>query len=116
MVLDASFHTKIVGVTFKNDDGSDRQRIIRNLARSGELEEGTELFFVPQPDNPYDSNCVLVKAGNGQTLGTLSREMAAKIAPQIRQGYTFRVHVSTQTGGDIGYAYGVNIKVDRYKK
>ena len=115
MVFDALFHTKIVGVTFKNDDGSDRQRIIRNLARNGELEEGTELFFFPQPTNPYDSNCVLVKAGNGQTLGSLSRDMAAKIAPQIRQGYTFKVYVASQTGGDIGYAYGVNIKVERYR-
>ena len=115
MVLDATFHTKIVGVTFKNDDGSDRQRIIRNLARNGELDEGTELFFVPQPDNPYDSNCVQVRASNGQTLGTLSREMAAKIAPQISQGYTFKAYVASQTGGDIGYAYGVNLKVDRYR-
>lgn len=115
MILDGSFHTKIVGVTFKNDDGSDRQRIIRNLIRNGELDEGAELFFVPQPTNPYDSNCILVNAGNGQTLGTLSREMAADIAPQIRQGYIFKVFVASQTGGDIGYSYGLNLKVDRYK-
>ena len=114
-MLDGSFHTKVVGVTFKNDDGSDRQRLIRNLVRNGELEEGTELFFVPQPDNPYDSNCVQVRAGNGQTLGNLSREVAAQVAPQIRQGYSFKVYVAAQTGGDIGYAYGVNIKVERYR-
>lgn len=116
MNLDGSFHTKIVGVTFKNDDGSDRQRIIRNLSRSGELEEGTELFLVPQPTNPYDSNCVLVQAGNGQTLGSLSRDVAASVAPQIRQGYVFKAYVASQTGGDIGYSYGVNIKVERYRR
>lgn len=115
LVPDLSFHTKIVGVTFKNDDGTDRQRIIRNLTRNGELEEGTELFFVPQPTNPYDNNCILVNTSTGQTLGTLSKEMAATIAPQIKQGYTFKVHVSAQTGGDIGYAYGINILVERYR-
>lgn len=115
MVLDGSFHTKIVGVTFKNEDGSDRQRIIRDLIRNEELEEGTELFFVPQPTNPYDSNCILIKAANGKTLGSLSKELAATISPQIQQGYTFKVYVSSYTGGDIGYAYGVNIKVERYK-
>lgn len=113
--LDGTFHTKVVGVTFKNDDGSDRQRIIRNLIREGALEEGTELFFVPQPTNPHDSNCVLVQTGNGQTLGTLSRDVAAQVSPQIRQGYTFKVYVASQTGGDIGYAYGINIKVERYR-
>ena len=102
MVLDGSFHTKIVGVTFKNEDGSDRQRIIRDLIRNEELEEGTELFFVPQPTNPYDSNCILIKAANGKTLGSLSKELAATISPQIQQGYTFKVYVSSYTGGDIG--------------
>lgn len=115
MTLDGTFHTKIVGVTFKNDDGSDRQRIIRTLSRNGELEAGAELFFMPQPTNPYDSNCILVQAGNGLTLGSLSRDIAAKVAPQIRQGYKFKAFVSSQTGGDIGYAYGINIKVERYK-
>ena len=114
-MMDGSFYTKVVGVTFKNDDGSDRQRIIRNLSRDGELEERTELFFVPQPTNPYDSNCILVNSGNGQTLGTLSRDVAAQVSPQIRQGYMFKAYVSAQTGGDIGYAYGINIKVERYK-
>ena len=47
-----SFYTKVVGVTFKNDDGSDRQRIIRNLNREGLLNEGTELDLIPQPENP----------------------------------------------------------------
>ena len=44
------------------------------------LEEGTELFFVPEPTNPYDSNCIQVRAANGQTLGNLSRDMAAKVS------------------------------------
>jgi len=61
---------------------------LRNLTRNGELEEGTELFFVPQPTNPYDNNCILVNTSTGQTLGTLSKEMAATIAPQIKQGYS----------------------------
>ena len=115
MLLDGSFHTKIVGVTFKNEDGSDRQRIIRDLIRNEELEEGTELYLVPQPRNPYDRNCILVNAENGKTLGSLSKELAATIAPQIQQGYTFKAYASSYTGGDIGYAYGVNIKIERYK-
>ncbi len=111
-----TFHTKVVGVTFKNDDGSDRQRIIRDLVRNDKLSEGVELQFVPQPTNPYDSNCILVQTFDGQTLGTISRDLAAKIAPQIKAGIVYRPFVSSQTGGDVGYAYGINIRVDQYQK
>ncbi len=115
VIQDGSFHTKVVGVTFQNDDGSDRQRIIRNLVRSGDLEIGTELYLVPQPTNRYDPNCIQVNAANGQTLGNLAREVAAKVAPRIKQGYIYKAFVSSQTGGDIGYSYGINLRIDCYK-
>ena len=65
MVKINSYHTKIVGVTFKNDDGSDRQRIIRDLTRNGMLSIGTELQLIHDPTNPYDKNCIRVVAMNG---------------------------------------------------
>lgn len=114
MLPEMTFHTKVVGVTFRNDDGSDRQRIIRDLVRSGELEIGTQLFFVPQPTNPYDRNCILVNAANGKTLGCLSRDMAEKVSLGIKQGREYKVSVASQTGGSIGYAYGINLRVECY--
>ena len=111
-----SFHTKVVGVTFKNDDGSDRQRIIRDLNKSGLLSEGTELDLIPQPDNPYDSNCIRVVAKNGQQIGCLSRDVAAKVAPMMKQGVVYKAFVTVQTGGDVGFAYGVNIRIETYEK
>lgn len=113
MNSDGCFSTKVVGVTYPNEDGSDRQTIIRNLIGRGELQAGTELFFIPQPTNRYDPNCILVNARNGQTLGCLSREMAAVVAPQIRQGCSFKVIVSSVTGGGMGYSYGINLRAER---
>ncbi len=107
------FYTKVVGVTFKNDDGSDRQRIIRDLMRSGQLKEGSELRLVPEPENPYDANCIRVLSENGLQIGCLSREVAARTAPNIRRGVLYRAFVECLTGGDVGYAYGLNIRIER---
>ena len=112
----SSFHTKVVGVTYQNSDGSDRQRIIRDLVRNGGLNTGTELQLIPEPTNPYDHNCIRVVAANGQQIGNLSRDIAAQVAPQIKSGDVFRAFVSSQTGGDVGFAYGINILLERYQR
>ncbi len=60
------FHTKIVGVTHKNADGSNRQKIIR---KCGVFET---LVFDHEEDNPHDANAVRVCRQNGQQLGYLN--------------------------------------------
>lgn len=112
----SSFHTKVVGVTYNNDDGSDRQRIIRDLIKDGTLAYDAELLLIPEPTNPYDRNCIRVVASNGQQIGNLSREVAARVAPQMSAGSVFRAYVSSHSGGDAGFSYGINILVEQFKK
>lgn len=113
--LKSTFHTKVVGVTFKNDDGSARQRIIRDLSRKGKLNIGQELRLIHEPTNPFDCNCIQVVTLDGRQIGCLSKEMAAKVATDMARGVLYKAYVSSVTGGDIGYAYGINIKVEVYE-
>lgn len=49
-----TFETKVVGVTFDNDDGSSRQDAI------GNLQVGQQVYLVWNPHNPHSSNAILV--------------------------------------------------------
>ncbi|HVW08856.1 MAG TPA: HIRAN domain-containing protein, partial [Bryobacteraceae bacterium] len=63
----SSFYSKLVGVTHDNDDGVNRQFIIRSCL------PGDRLRLVRQPNNPYDNNAVFVTRQNGDGLGYLDR-------------------------------------------
>ena len=101
------FFTKLAGVTH---DG--RQQIIRNLYRFGELDAGTQVFLKPEPNNPYDPNAVAVLTANGQHLGYIPKENARQIVINMRAGMVYHAYVSAVTGGDAGYAYGVNLRIE----
>lgn len=60
-----AFYLQVHGITHRNDDGSSRQRIIRECA------VGEELELVPEPDNPYDSDAIKVCRKTGEQLGYL---------------------------------------------
>lgn len=102
-----TFHTKLAGVTH---DG--RQGIIRNLHRMGELDTGTELVLQREPSNPYDSFAVAVLTKSGQNIGYLPKDTARQVSININSGMTYRAYVSAVTGGDAGYAYGVNLRIE----
>lgn len=76
------------GVTFSNDDGSSRQRIIERLSK---LTKGLYwLILRRESDNTYDSNAVRVEArklGNmSAQIGYLPKELAQVLAPEIDSG------------------------------
>jgi single-stranded-DNA-specific exonuclease len=96
----SSYFTKLVGVTFEG-----RQLVIRNL-RVGQV-----LYFVREPNNPFDSYAVNVKTADGQSVGFISKDYNQELARQLDSGMRFSVHVSSITGGDVGMSYGVNIEV-----
>jgi hypothetical protein len=62
--------TKLVGVSFPNDDGIKRQDLIKAL------KEGEKLTIVHEPMNKFDANCHAVLNENGQVLGNISKELA----------------------------------------
>lgn len=75
--------TNVVGVTFNNDDGTSRARIIANMT------EDDEICLERDPWNPYDSNAVkvsVVKNGRKQQIGYLARDVASEVSSMLRRG------------------------------
>jgi hypothetical protein len=99
------FHTKIVGVTHQNSDGTDRQNVIR---RCGLFEN---LALDHEEHNPHDSNAVRVCRINGQQLGYLNSGLAAEIVEKSESGYHFAVFIKDLTGGRNGQSVGVNLLI-----
>ena len=65
-VRDKVFFAKVHGVSYKNDDGSSRQKII-----SGR-KVGEELDIIPEPTNKHDPGAMKVCRKNGEQLGYLA--------------------------------------------
>jgi hypothetical protein len=99
-------HSKVVGVTRHNHDGSDRQEIAQ-ACRGGE-----RLTLRREPDNPQDANAVAVVRGNGDQVGYLSAGVAEQIAPLLDAGAPITAVVSEVTGGTPDRpTYGVNLHI-----
>jgi hypothetical protein len=60
---DNVFFAKVHGVSFKNDDGSSRQKIISRC------KVGEELEIIPEPTNRHDHGAMKVCRKNGEQLG-----------------------------------------------
>jgi hypothetical protein len=72
--IDKHFYSKIVGTTFSNSDGTNRQDLVVRC-RPFEF-----LDLYREPENPTDSNAVYVATKAGAKLGYLDRYAAAEIA------------------------------------
>jgi hypothetical protein len=100
------FHTKIVGVSHQNADGSDRQRLIR------ECRLFETLVLDHEEDNPHDPNAVRVLRQTGEQLGYLGAELAEEIVWKSNNGYRFLVLIKDITGGKRkAQSLGVNLLV-----
>lgn len=107
------FFTKIAGVTYDNDgpNGQNRQTIIRKLLEDGWLEHKEELNLVLETTNPYDSNAIAVIGHNEKQLGYLPRDVAGRIAEQMRNGISYKCYVEAVTHAVDDGAYGVNLRI-----
>jgi hypothetical protein len=96
------WHAKVVGVSFKNADGSDRQQLIRRFCR-----EGSEVQLRAEPDNAHDTNAhgvwvewrewfVLKRQAQ---IGYLSTYNAQDIASKKRTGHSFKARIATVLDG-----------------
>ena len=79
-----SFHTKIVGVTFDNPNGENRQDVIRNLYINTQTPFHLDLTL--EYNNPHDPNAVAVYSPAGDQVGFLSRSVATQVSKWLRQG------------------------------
>lgn len=106
-----TFFCAVVGESFRNDDGSSRQEIIRAHARPGvqaHLERDTE--------NEFDSNAIAVYV-NDQQIGYLKAEVAARHAAKLDTGrYALYAVVATVNGGTPSKpSFGVTLEATLFK-
>jgi hypothetical protein len=92
MRLRSSF-AKVRGVKFPNDDGTERQFLIRRC-RVGE-----RLVLVDEPDNAFSELAVKVVRQNGEQLGYVPDYLAERMAQDRDRGYRFLGVVREITGG-----------------
>jgi len=97
--------SKIVGVTFKNGDGEDRQVLLKTLKPKQLLQ------FERDPENEYDPTAVKVLTSEGKQLGFLPKAEAKRVAEQLDRGATIYAFVAEVTGGG-KYSHGCNILYD----
>ncbi|WP_263366882.1 HIRAN domain-containing protein [Edaphobacter bradus] len=76
---DKSFHTKIAGVSHKNEDGTRRRRILEDC------KVGDMLTLIHEPDNPYDPNALAICTDDGCQLGYIERRLAGEIVRDVRR-------------------------------
>jgi len=84
---------KVAGVTFPNDDGSERQAIIRRC------KPGEYLTLRHEPDNEYSEFAIQVLRENGEQLGHAPEYLAQGICQEIEEGYTAIGVIKNVTGG-----------------
>lgn len=101
--MDSYIKTKIVGVTYKNEDGSRRQEIIADLMPS----ESLKLVDMGTPEHP---EAIGVFDLADQQCGFLSKSLALDFRSHNLPFESFSVKVLDITGGD-GRSYGCNIEI-----
>lgn len=85
--------SKVVGVSFKNDDGTSRQNVIRNC-HANEV-----VRLVRDYRNPKSDHAIRIVDSNGQMLGHLNEFRARQIAGIMDRGQPYMAVISVITGG-----------------
>ena len=108
------FFTKLVGVTFTNEDGSNRQDILREIFDNFDPDVKIFLKAKRETDNPYDPKAVAIFTEDDRQLGYLSRKVNETVAPWLDEGWGLLVEI-VSVNGDEGYV-GINIWIERTRK
>ncbi len=98
--------TKVVGVTYKNDDGSSRQRILASCHIGDEI--------ALRPFTYRGAPAYAVWSPHGQ-IGNLSADLARDIDANFGDCIT-QCTIATVTGGTDGLYYGCNLIIKVYKE
>jgi hypothetical protein len=100
-----SIKTKLVGVTHKNEDGTSRQELLKDMR------EGERIVLAYEENNPKSDHAVAAYNSIGQKLGYLNDDLAIDLAEQIKElGVAINAEVLNITGGD-GRKFGCNIEI-----
>ena len=97
--------TKIVGVTYDNPDGTNRQNILRRMKDKGCEDE--RLTFVHEKNNPRDPNAVMILNKKNECLG-----YAESVAAMLDDELDVHAYIINFTGGTASRpAIGCNIDI-----
>ncbi|RTK97278.1 MAG: hypothetical protein EKK64_01740 [Neisseriaceae bacterium] len=64
--------TRVVGVTFPNEDGTSRQHIIRDNCYVGQMVD-----LIHEEDNPRDKNAIKVCTSDGKQIGYIPKDISS---------------------------------------
>lgn len=95
-------YSKVVGVTKEG-----RQELVKALTA------GEALTLKREPANAFDCNAIAVLDSCGKRVAYIRRELARQLAPVMDSNVVIRAEVIKITGGEPGYFYGVNIKIEQ---
>ncbi|MEQ1903462.1 MAG: HIRAN domain-containing protein [Pirellulaceae bacterium] len=84
---------KVAGVTFPNDDGSERQDIIKRC------KPGEQLILRHDKYNEYSEVAIQVLRTNGEQLGHVPEYLADSLFMEIENGYNIAAFLKNVTGG-----------------
>lgn len=94
-------HSKVVGVTFNNDDGTSRQKNIANI------KENDELKLIPYEYNPGEE--ALGVFHNNKQIGNVNADLCYEIIDKVRDNEIIIV-IANPTGGN-KKTYGCNFTI-----
>lgn len=101
------FHTKLAGVTKRNDDEDRIQDLLKDISEC--CHEGELLSLEHESDNVYDENAIKVFY-EFDHIGYIKRELAEKLAPLVDQ-QRVEAELCEITGGEDGKSFGCNILI-----
>lgn len=97
-----TIRTKVVGVTFDNEDGTNRQDLLKTL------HGGEQITIEPYQ---YKQEPAAYVKHNGRVLGNLSAELAAELDRKYRDAKVTAVVTEITGGDDLTYGCNIEIKV-----
>lgn len=109
------FHSKVAGVSHKNDNGSDRQKIIK-----AHCKPGMPLILKRERHNRYDRHAIsiwiktpsLLFFSSEAQIGYIKSDSSEELSYYMDKGQRVAATITEITGGEAGRpTRGVNIEV-----
>ena len=97
-----TIRTKVKGVTFDNEDGTNRQDILSRVFEHDQLE--IEKY-------QYNGKPAAYVKCNGEIIGNISADLAESLAQRYPDAQ-YEARIIELTGGDEGRTLGCNIEID----
>lgn len=110
--MSRTFRTKVVGVTFQNPDGTNRQEII------SKCKVGEYVLLIRDYENSYDQYAIAVLRKTGEQIGFIDKDVAFRhegmndLAPHIDEGGEVAAKIVDLIGEDHSGSEGCVIEIE----